>query len=368
MIMTGLLKYAFIALLLAVLFSVSSGSAESPDLSLHPVYSKYEFGKNAKVIDFAVQPMAVPIGVTTQVMKRDRILREALGKKGLEIRFHPFLKGSDLNFFLKRGDIEAAVAGDMPVITTAAETGITVAALAKRGFSSIVSRGHMQISELKGLRVGYPEGSTAHYALLIALAQYGMSEADLVMVPLDVGQLTRALTNGNIDAFSAFEPVPTMALAGNKDFTVIMRFLNSSYLYFTRSFVEHDRDAASLIIASHVRALRWMKQDVKNLNMVCQWNRDAAREFSGRDTELTTVQIADIVKSDILDIATSPVIPGKDLSAGGYVQHGFELLKRQKKIPQAADFEKILGSFDNSVISDVLVHPKKFMLNNFDYE
>jgi len=366
--MRHLQRYVLITLLPAFLLSVSGVMAESQDLSSHPVYSKYEFGRGPKVIDFGIQPLAVPIGVTTEVMKRDRVLRTALSRLGMEIRFHPFMKGSDLNYFLRQGDIEGAVAGDMPAITIAAETGITVAALAKRGFSSIVSRGQMQISELKGLRVGYPEGSTAHYTLLIALAQYGMTERDLVMVPLEVDKLTDALSKGNIDAFSAFEPVPSMALAENRDFTVIMRYLNSSYLYFSSSFAEQNRDAAAAILASHVRALRWMKKDMDNLLKACQWNRDAARKFSEKETKLTVTQIADIVKSDILDIATSPVIPDKDLSEEGYVRRGFELLKKQNRMSREAVLRKVLASFDNTLISDILAHPKKFRLNDFDYE
>lgn len=366
--MMRFLYHVITALVLLMSYLTAEVTAESQDLTKHPVYSRYEFGRDAKIIDIATQPLAVPIGVTSEVMKRDRVLLKALGELGMEIRLQPFMKGADINFFMKRGDVEVAMAGDMPVITIAAETGITVTALAKRGFSSIVSRGYLQISELKGKRIGYTEGSTAHYALLIALLQYGMSEADIVMVPLDVDKLIGALENGKIDAFSAYEPIPSMALAGHKDFTVIMRFLNSTYLYFSKSFIERNRDAASVIIASHVRALRWMNKDRLNLLRACEWARDSAKTMSGMDMDLSAEKIAEIVKTDILNIVSSPLVPRRDLADGGYVQRAFELLKKQKKIPPSVPLETVLKSYDNSIITDVLAHPGKFRLNEFDYE
>lgn len=364
----NLLTHIAIALVMLLPFSAESANSGSQDLSTHPVYSGYEFGKDSKVIDIAVQPLAVPVGVTTEVMKRDRVLRKELSKLGKDIRFHPFMKGSDLNFFLKRGDIEAAVAGDMPLITTAAETDVIVTALAKKGFSSIISREYQQISELKGLRVGYPAGSTAHYTLLIALSQFGLSESDIDMVPLDVDKLSGALVNGQIDAFSAFEPVSTIALAAHRDFTTMMKFLNSSYLYFSKPFAEENRDASAAITASHVRALRWMRQDRANLLSACEWARAAARELSGSEIDLTTEKFSDIVENDILNIASSPVIPKKDLSEGGYVQRVFNFLKKQGTIPPQAELRKVLGSFDNSILSAVLADPDKYSLNHFDYE
>jgi len=357
-----------VALVMLLPFSAEAANSRSQDHSMHPVYSGYEFGKDAKVIDFAVQPLAVPIGVTAEVMKRDTILRKALGELGMEIRFHPFMKGADINFFLKQGDIEAATAGDMPVITAAAETDITVTALAKRGFSSIISKGHLQLSELKGLRVGFPEGSTAHYTLLIALSQYGMSDADIIMVPLNVDKLISELENGKIDAFSAYEPVPAIALAGNKDFTVIMKYLNTTYLYFSKPFIDNYREAASAILASHVRALRWMIRDKRNLLKACGWNIDAVKELSGKGMDLSVDKLAEIVRSDILNISSSPSIPQRDLADSGYVQRVFNMLKKHQKVHPSAKLEKVISSFDNSMIKEVLIHPVKFRLNDFDYK
>jgi hypothetical protein len=114
-----------VLLLLSVLLlplpvsAVTAAREPDGDLARHPLYSKFDFGKPSQRINFGAQPLSVPIGVIGEVMKRDRVLRNALGEIGFEIRFHPFLKGDDINFFLRQGKIDIALLGDMPTIMTA---------------------------------------------------------------------------------------------------------------------------------------------------------------------------------------------------------------------------------------------------------
>jgi len=107
----------------------------SPDLNHHPVYSTYKFGRDTKVIDFAIAPVAIPAGVLSETIKRDKILRQSLQRLGVELRFHSFQKGKDANFFIRRGDVEAAIFADIPALTLAATFDTKVVALAKQGFS-----------------------------------------------------------------------------------------------------------------------------------------------------------------------------------------------------------------------------------------
>ena len=69
------------------------------DLSKHPVYSKYKFDNTDRVINIGVQPLYLPTGLITESMKRDHILSENLLTNGLKVRYYPFLKGSDGNYF-----------------------------------------------------------------------------------------------------------------------------------------------------------------------------------------------------------------------------------------------------------------------------
>lgn len=357
---------------IAVFCLAKAGLAESnplrsPDLTKHPLYSTYDFGKGSKIVNFGVQPIAVPIGLIGEVMKRDRILKRALKERGWDIRFHAFLKGSDLNFFVRRGSIDGAMAGDMPVIMTASSFDIVIAALAKQGFISIISSKHMQVEELKNKRIGFPAGTTAHYGLLLALLSGGLKESDIIPVHLEVNELYSALEQGRIDAFSAWEPFVTAALFKNKDLTVIQRVLSSSYFYFSGAFAKKNPEAAELIAASFVRSLQWIKNKEKNLLRAARWAVNARENMTEKTPELSLERIAAITKEDLLKIASSPVIPKRDYAVNGFLHRLFDSLQKQGIIAQNANWGKVFKSFDREIIEKVLADPVKYRLLDFDY-
>jgi hypothetical protein len=146
----------FVFLFSLLAFFLASGAVfpaspdEAEDLSNHPVYCRYNFGMEERVIDVAIQSLAAPLGVIAEVMRRDRILSEQLQGKGMEVRFHSFFKGADSNFFMKRGIVEIAMTGDTPAIILSATYDIVIAALVKQGQTALIAKKQMQISELKG--------------------------------------------------------------------------------------------------------------------------------------------------------------------------------------------------------------------------
>lgn len=340
----------------------------TPDLSNHPVYSKYSFGgANENVIDFGVQPLGVPIGVISEAISRDGVLKRALMEQGLEIRFHPFLKGADLNFFLLRGDLEAAVGGDMPAIAAAAVSDVLIVSLVKQGFSSIVAKKHMLIKDLKGKRIAYPFGSNAHYALLQTMSSAGLSETDVRLVSLNITEMADALAQGKIDAFTIWEPRTTIALAKFDDFVIIHKSLSSSYMYFTRSFVDQHPEAARQIVASQLRGMRWMSSQKKNLLDVCRWALKTGKDFSGKAQLLTPEQYAAIVKNDLLDIAPVPTIPQSDIEPQGKLFREFQFLQGLGGIPESAGWSKIQNSFNRTMIEEVLSKANKYPLDIYAY-
>lgn len=240
------------------------------DLSNHPIYSAYQFGHEDKIIDIGTQPLFLP-GVISEVMKRDAILKSALAKSGAEARFHSFLKGADVNFFLARGDLEAGIGGDMPTLMACANSSVLVASLIDQHFTAIVARQSMLITELKGKRVGNAYGSNAHYALLKALASEGLGEDDVTIIPMDVGLMAEAAHNGSIDAFSAWEPIPTIAMSRYPELVPVGRSLTTGYLYFSRTFARNSPELIRFVVASQLRAMAWLTVSADNLLMASSW-------------------------------------------------------------------------------------------------
>lgn len=343
-------------------------AAGEPDFANHPVYATYQFGREGKVADFGTQPLAVPIGVISAAMQHDQILKKALAERGWDFRIHDFLKGPDINFFLQRGDLDLAAAGDWPTITFAASHNITVVGLAKQGFSAIVSKKFSRLEELKGKRISVALNTTAHYGLLVALKNVGLKETEVTLVPIENNEVGEALAKGRVDAFAAWEPVISNTLRTHPEFKVMQRFLNNSYLYFSRDFLKNNREIAELLIAAYIRALRWMRQDDANLIRAVEWNLAASEKLLGKPSELSVQDVAKTTTEDILKIAHSPVVPRQDLSNNGSIRRTFTFLQEQGKIPAKVPWEKIAASFDRTLIDKVLADPNKYQLLRFDYE
>ncbi len=157
---TKLKGVILMAVLILVVVTACQGTGEvkstpidsTPDLSDHPIYSSHDFGDEEEtVIGVEIQPLWLPTGIIAEAMRRDAVLSEALSEQGLEIRFYPFPKGADVNFYPHRGDLEAAMGGDMPALTACATSDVLVTALIQQGFSSIVAQPHYLVEDWAGL-------------------------------------------------------------------------------------------------------------------------------------------------------------------------------------------------------------------------
>ncbi len=354
-------------LLASIISTPANVRADEASLSDHPLYSKYKFGQSGHTIDFGVQPISIPIGVISAVIEEDRLLLDELSAMGIEIRYHQFYKGSDLNHFVERGDLELGLAGDMPALVIATKTDLVIATLSKHGFTSFISDKHMLIKELRGKRIGFPFGSNAHYSLLQVLAGADVNEKDVILVPQNVNLLPVDFENGRIDMFVSWEPITTMALVQNKGLNINHRSLSTSYMYFTKAFVEAQPEVSRLIVAAQVRAMMWMYENDDNLHHACGWAFERKESFLKEANVLTTKQCADIMKNDLLDVALIPLVPESDLLPDGRLAREFKFLKNLGKIQRSVTWDVVRLSFDNTLLNEVLEDQKKYQLRHFSY-
>lgn len=358
----------FLAMLLSCTSQGQKDEKAGSDLSKHPVYKDYPFGKSDEVIDFATQPLAVPTGVVAELLQRDRVLAAELESQGLELRFHSFFSGTDINYFLKRGDLDVAVSGDMPTLQAAAEYDIIISAIVKQNFTCMVADDFLLLQDIKGKRIGCPLGTSAHYSLLKALDYVQLDEKDIIIKPMDIDRLPEALAKGEIDAFVAWEPVPTIALTRYPHFKIIYRNLSTSFLVFSKKLYERHPRAVYLINAALVRGMRWMCLSEENLLQAAQWSIAVADRFSGKKIQLSLPQMAQILVGGLLSITDSPLIPLSILRQGGNLEETFLFLKNLDKIPDHITWEKIYQTFDQQIIKTIISQPLQYKLDLFDYQ
>ncbi|VVE51136.1 sulfonate ABC transporter substrate-binding protein [Pandoraea communis] len=122
-----------------------------------------------------------------------------------------------------------AVAGDRVLIGTAAETPVVFAALngvpvrivatTNNGngapyepFELVANQSIRTAADIKGKRIGYSQGTNAHYYLSKLLEKQGLKWSDITAVSLSPGDFVSSLVNGSLDAFVWTEPAISQAV------------------------------------------------------------------------------------------------------------------------------------------------------------
>lgn len=318
-------------------------------------------------VNFAYFPMAVPVAVLGEALKRDRILRKALDKAGVRVNYQTFAKGSDTIPLIRLKQIDGIMTADMPTIDAVLTGEMLIVGTIKWSYAAVVATNGTMIEQLRNKKIGNALGSTSHYALLQALSSVGLSEKDVTLVPLEMSQMPDALASGKIDAFAAWEPTPTAALKKYPGrFALVHRQVSNSYFSLSRRLVAETPAAADAIAAAVVRAIRWMKKG-DNLTTVSNWTLAGMKEFSGKTSPLSAADIAAITRSDLLDVPSAPLLNvaerGEDSSLGKV----FTFLKSFGKFPAESTKKEFLSSIKPDLMQKVLADPKRFQLNNFDY-
>jgi aliphatic sulfonates family ABC transporter substrate-binding protein len=78
-------------------------------------------------------------------------------------------------------------------------------------------RGIASLKDLKGKKIAFLRGTSAHIGLVTALQKAGLTPADVQMVTMDITNMVPAFTNKDVDAAYAWEPwISKMEAAGGR--------------------------------------------------------------------------------------------------------------------------------------------------------
>ena len=340
---------------------------KTEDLSDHIIYSHYRFSRTKNVIDFGEQPIWIPTSTISEVIKRDNILKEELGRLGFSVEFYPFLKGNDVNYFVFSGNLEVGIGGDMPAIRAVAGGDTTVISIIQEGPVSIISRDIREVKDLKGKKIAYALGSNAHFYLLDTLSKNGIDLRDVDLVNLDIVYMADALHERKIDAFSVWEPTASMTLKKHPEFMVTHSGKSYGFIYVRDELLDLNPEAVRHILASEIRALRWLRESDENLKLASEWVLESSSDLAAmalRELPVTVEMISDLTKKDLPGIATKeyPRIPADLLTEQGLLKKEFELLQTLGLVSEKTTWEKIKKCFDLKIIEEVISNPKKYRL------
>jgi sulfonate transport system substrate-binding protein len=210
--------------------------------------SRAEAQASVKEIRIGYQKTGVLVIARQQAVLEKRFAGRQIGIKWVE-----FTSGPPLLEAMSVGSIDLGAVGDTPpIFAQAANANIVYVAGSRitngQGILVPANSGIRSIADLKGKRVGFTRGSSAHNVVIATLEKAGLTYEDITPVYLTPPDAGPAFANGSIEAWAIWDPY--FAIGEKRQNGRIL--VNAYEVAKTNSFYLANRDFAS----THVRETR----------------------------------------------------------------------------------------------------------------
>lgn len=207
------------------------------------------------------------VKIGTQQMPNDEGIAKALNYfqeemgDGVSVELIEFSSGKDVNTALAAGSIDFGLEGSCPAsLAIAQNLGVELIWIHEvlGDVESLVATnasGIKTVADLKGKKVAVPFASTAHFSLLKAMENAGLTSSDVTVLDMQPDKIYASWNSGDIDAAYIWEP--TLSQLANKT-TVITSgelakagYMTSNAEVVRTKFAEAHPD----IVAAYIKAL-----------------------------------------------------------------------------------------------------------------
>lgn len=276
------------------------------------------------------------------IVKNNRWLEEALPDHN--IKWVKFDSGADVNTAFVADELDFGALGSSPVARGLSEPlnipyQVAFILDVAGDNEALVARndaGINSIADLRGKRVGTPFASTAHYSLLAALNQNGLSPNDVQLIDLQPQAILAAWERGDIDAAYTWLPTLNDLRKTGKD------------LITSRQLAAEGKPTLDLAVVSRAFAESnpevvdtWRKQQARALDVIAGDPAAAAKAIAA-EVGLTPADIEGQLTQTVFltpeQVASAEWL-GDDGTPGNLaanLQSASEFLAEQKQIPAAA--------------------------------
>jgi sulfonate transport system substrate-binding protein len=179
------------------------------------------------------------------ITRQQATLEKHFTPQGIEVKWVEFSSGPPMMEAMNVGSIDYGAVGDSPpVFAQAAGAAIVYAAgqPITNGQGILVPKDSpiRVIADLKGKRVGFTKGSSAHNVVVQTLEKAGLTYADIIPVYLTPPDAGPAFANGSIEAWAIWDPY--FAIGETRQGGRIL--INAREVTKTNSFYIANRDFA----------------------------------------------------------------------------------------------------------------------------
>ncbi len=146
------------------------------------------------------------------LVKNEGSLEKKLAPLGYGVEWREFSSGVPILEALNAGALDVGHSGDAPVVFAQASgvpfvyIGVTAASPENTGIVVPKNSPLKTLADLRGKKVAFTKGSSAHYLVARALQSAGLTFADITPVYLQPPDARAALQSGTIDAWGIWDP------------------------------------------------------------------------------------------------------------------------------------------------------------------
>ena len=146
------------------------------------------------------------------LVKQDGSLEKKLAPLGYSVEWREFPSGPPIVEAINAGALDVAHSGDAPLIFAQAAGvpfvyfGVSIPSPESSGIVVPKDSPLQTLAELKGKKVAFAKGSSAHYLVALALEKAGLTFADIKPVYLQPPDARAALQSGAVDAWAVWDP------------------------------------------------------------------------------------------------------------------------------------------------------------------
>lgn len=219
------------------------------------------------------------------IARQQAALESSLGKQGIGVKWVEFSSGPPMMEAMNAGSIDFGAVGDSPPIFAQAGGANIVYAAGQpitNGQGIVVPQDSpiKTIADLKGKRIAFGKGTSAHNVTLFVLEKAGLKYTDITPVYLAPPDAGPAFANGTVDAWAIWDPY--FAIAEKKQNARIL--INAHEVAKTNSFFIANRAFA----AKNGVVLRDV---VKTLADVAVWSENNRDKVAASLAEVTGVDL-----------------------------------------------------------------------------
>lgn len=294
------------------------------------------------------------------IVKNNKWLEETL--PDYNIKWTKFDSGADVNTAFIAKELDFGALGSSPVargLSAPLNIPYKVAfvldvagdneALVVRNGTNINS-----IPELRGKRIATPFASTAHYSLLAALAQNGLSPKDVQLVDLQPQAILAAWDRGDIDAAYSWLPTLDQLRKTGKDLITSRQLAKDGKPTLDLAAVSDDfADAHPEVVD------KWRQQEARALDVIKN-DQGAAAKAIAAEIGLSPDEVAGQLKQGVYLTPAEVASPewlgteGKPGNVAANLQSASQFLAEQKQIPAASPLKTFQDAIYTKGLPDVL--------------